>query len=91
MRQCGPLRTSAGSGRRYSNCTCALPKLRLRWVCNPTCPQRVCASSSRELSFSLVHCVWLAWQCLAGFFGYGLVKCLRSAWGMCQSPCGSGS
>ena len=91
MRQCGPLRTSAVSGRRYSNCTSALPKLHLRWVCNPTYPQRVGASSSRGLSFSLMHCIWLAWQCLAGFFGCGLVRCLGSAWGMCQSRCGSGS
>ena len=91
MRQCGPLRTSAGSGRRYSSCKSELPKPRLNRVCNPTHPQSVCASSSRELSFSLVHCLWLAWQCLARFFGYGLVKCLGSAWGMYQSPCGYGS
>ena len=91
MRQCRPLRTSAGSGRRCSSCTSALPKVHLRWVCNPIYPQRVCAYSSRELSFSLVHCLWLAWQCLAGFFGCGLVRCLGSAWGMCQSRYGFGS
>ena len=91
MRQCGPLRTSAGSGLRCSSCTSALPKLHLRLVCSPIYPQRVCAYLSRGPSFSLVHCLWLAWQCLAGFFGCGLVRCLGSAWGLCQSRYGFGS
>ena len=91
MRQCGSLRTSAGLGRRYSSCTSGLPKVHLKWVCKPTCPKKVCASSSRELRIGLVHCLWLAWRCLAGFFGYGLAKCLGSAWGMYKSAYGYGS
>ena len=84
-------KASARSGRRYSSCTSGLPRLHLKWVCNPTCPQKVCAYSLRELRICLVHCLWLAWSCLAGFLGYGLAKYLGSAWGMYQVPYGYGS
>ena len=47
----------------------------------PYFPQRVCASSSTEQSFSLVRCLWFAWQCFAGFFGCGLARRLGFVWG----------
>ena len=89
MRRCGPLRISAGLDRQSSSCTSALPKLRLRWAFSPTCPLRVCASSLREQSSSLVHCLWLAWQCFVGSFGFALVRCMASVWGMYHCRYGS--
>ena len=90
QRQCGPLRMSARSGRQSTSGTSALLELRLKWACSPICPPRVCASSSREQSFSLVHCLWLAWRCFVGFFGFGLARSLGFMWGMFLCPCGSG-
>ena len=91
MRHCGPLRIWAGSGPQSSSRTSALPKLRLKWACSPICPLRVCASSSREQSFSLVRCLWRAWPCFVGFFGFGLARCLGFVWVTNKCPYGSGS
>ena len=74
MRQCGPLRISAGLGRQSSSCTSALPRLRLKWPCSPICPPGVCASSSREHGCSLVRCLWLAWRCFVLWLRVGEVS-----------------
>ena len=58
--------------RPSSSCTSALPSLHLRWAYSPICLLRVCASSWRKRSSSLVCCLWLAWRFFVVSFGFGV-------------------